>query len=198
MIYPCPKNGKRFRDELQKRTGVEKLQFPYMIDPNTGVEMFESGDIVKYMWKMYGESAKPNFVFRWMTWSPIQMPTLMASSAVQVFGASVFGRGMYAMSSRSPRKPLTLWGNEHSPYVRLVREALCTLEIPYNLINAPMGATWKRDAYRQKFGNLLSDFRKSVNFIQIPLLEDPNTETTLLESYDIIEYLYSNYKATRC
>ena len=98
-----------------------------------------------------------------MTWSPIQMPTLMASSAVQVFGASVFGRGIYAMSSRSPRKPLTLWGNEHSPYVRLVREALCTLEIPYNLINAPMGATWKRDAYRQKFGNLLSD----VNHLEI-------------------------------
>ncbi len=38
-IYPCPKGGTRFRPALMKRGG--KLQFPYLVDPNSGKEMFE-------------------------------------------------------------------------------------------------------------------------------------------------------------
>ncbi len=33
VIYPCPKGGTRFRDRVKRRGG--KLQFPYLIDPNT-------------------------------------------------------------------------------------------------------------------------------------------------------------------
>ena len=33
-IRPCPKRGRRFRDELVERGG--KAQFPYLVDPNTG------------------------------------------------------------------------------------------------------------------------------------------------------------------
>ena len=39
-IYPCPKRGPRFREELIARGG--KAQFPYLHDPNTGKEMYES------------------------------------------------------------------------------------------------------------------------------------------------------------
>lgn len=45
-------NGSMNRDVLMKRTkGV--FQAPYIIDPNTGVEMFESAEIVKYLEQVY-------------------------------------------------------------------------------------------------------------------------------------------------
>ncbi len=31
-----------------------KMQVPYLVDPNTGVKMFESAQIVKYLKKQYG------------------------------------------------------------------------------------------------------------------------------------------------
>jgi len=40
MIYPCPKGGPNYREELRRRGG--KAQFPYLVDPNTGKEMYES------------------------------------------------------------------------------------------------------------------------------------------------------------
>ena len=38
-IYPCPKNGRRFRPIVAEQGG--KTQFPYLVDPNTGVAMYE-------------------------------------------------------------------------------------------------------------------------------------------------------------
>lgn len=51
-IYPCPKNGARYRPEVAARGG--KAQFPYLVDPNTGTTMFESADIVAYLQQTYG------------------------------------------------------------------------------------------------------------------------------------------------
>jgi glutaredoxin 3 len=42
-------------DELLKRGG--KSQFPYLVDEAAGVEMYESGDIVKYLAGKYGKDA---------------------------------------------------------------------------------------------------------------------------------------------
>ncbi|MGH8461914.1 MAG: glutathione S-transferase N-terminal domain-containing protein [Stenotrophobium sp.] len=41
----------RNRIALEQRTG--RVQLPYLIDPNTGVEMYESADIVAYLEKTY-------------------------------------------------------------------------------------------------------------------------------------------------
>ncbi|MHC5059284.1 MAG: glutathione S-transferase N-terminal domain-containing protein, partial [Planctomycetota bacterium] len=38
MIYPCPKKGPRFREEVKRRGG--KYLFPYLVDPNTGEAMY--------------------------------------------------------------------------------------------------------------------------------------------------------------
>ena len=46
-IYPCPRGGKRFRPRARELGG--KLLFPYLVDPNTGVRMHESADIVAYL-----------------------------------------------------------------------------------------------------------------------------------------------------
>ncbi len=50
-ILPCPKGGKRFRAELIERGG--KALFPYLVDPNTEVAMFESAEIVSYLERTY-------------------------------------------------------------------------------------------------------------------------------------------------
>lgn len=50
MIYPCPRGG-RFRAEVKARGG--KMQFPFLVDPGTGKETFESADIVAYLESTY-------------------------------------------------------------------------------------------------------------------------------------------------
>src|ERR1700690_2376107 len=57
MIYPCPKNGPRFRVEVARRGG--KAQFPYLVDPNTDSALYESDDIVTYLFDQYGDGAVP-------------------------------------------------------------------------------------------------------------------------------------------
>ncbi|GAA5315629.1 MAG: glutathione S-transferase N-terminal domain-containing protein [Candidatus Pelagadaptatus aseana] len=46
----------RNRKALLERTG--KVQVPYLIDPNTGVEMYESADINRYLEHTYGQKNK--------------------------------------------------------------------------------------------------------------------------------------------
>jgi glutathione S-transferase len=42
----CPR-GSRKRNELFAKTGT--FQVPYIEDPNTGVKLFESADIIEYL-----------------------------------------------------------------------------------------------------------------------------------------------------
>lgn len=57
MVYPCPKEGTRFRPKVMELGG--KTQFPYMVDPNTGVSMYESDDIIMHMFGNYGSGNIP-------------------------------------------------------------------------------------------------------------------------------------------
>jgi glutathione S-transferase len=51
IVRNVPKGSPK-RAELKKRGG--KVQVPYLIDPNSKVEMYESDDIVAYLEKQYG------------------------------------------------------------------------------------------------------------------------------------------------
>ncbi|KAJ0792044.1 putative glutathione S-transferase, glutaredoxin active, Thioredoxin-like superfamily [Helianthus annuus] len=51
LYYPCPRNGPTFRPKVGQMGG--KQMFPYMVDPNTGVSMYESDDIIKYLVEKY-------------------------------------------------------------------------------------------------------------------------------------------------
>ncbi|KAJ9695093.1 hypothetical protein PVL29_010542 [Vitis rotundifolia] len=57
LFYPCPRNGPNFRPKVAQMGG--KQQFPYMVDPNTGVAMYESDDIIKYLVGKYGDGNVP-------------------------------------------------------------------------------------------------------------------------------------------
>lgn len=163
MIYPCPKGGTRFRPG--------KKQFPYLVDPNTGAEMYESMDIARYLAKTYGDGSLPF----WLRFGPLTTISSMMASAWRA------GHGGRAKKSVAPEKPLELWSFEISPYCRLAREALCELEIPYVLHNVP-----KKSVNRK-------DFVSRSGKMMVPYLVDDNTGKSMFESADIVRYLHATY-----
>ena len=168
-VYPCPKGG-RFRDDVRRRGGRE--MFPFLVDPNTGVELYESADIVAYLYKHYGAGPAPVLA---------QSPLSVVSSALA--SASRPTRGRQVKPSQPPAELLDLYSFESSPYCRLVREELCELDIPYRLFNVGKGSP-SRDAFIARSGRMM-----------VPYLVDPNTDQQLFESQDIVSYLRHTYGA---
>lgn len=168
-VYPCPKGGPRFREDVRRRGG--KAQFPYLIDPNTGESMYESDVIVDYLYTTYGHGNPPLM----LRLPVVRDVTSMLASAVR------FGMGVTYRPARQPEKPLELWSFEVSPFCRIAREALCELELPYRLHNVAKGSP-KRDAFAARSGKM-----------QVPYLFDPNTGAAMFESADIVTYLNETY-----
>ncbi|MFT4520650.1 MAG: glutathione S-transferase [Halioglobus sp.] len=189
-ILPCPKKGERFRPALVERGG--KAQLPYLVDPNTGVEMYESLDIVAYLFETYGQR---------------EMPAKWKVGKLQTFGSMLasaprLSRGMQANPGRRPVYFLELYSFESSPYARPVRELLCEMEIPYILRNC--GRTqpqdWLLPSVREKMniqrGSELENRQRLQEIegkVSIPYLYDPNTDVGLFESGDILNYLRDTY-----
>jgi glutathione S-transferase len=168
-VRPCPKGGSRYRDELTRRGG--KAQFPYLIDPNTGKEMYESTEIVRYLFAEYG-AGKPPAALGGST---------LATLAVVASGMGRGTAGSFVRASRAPVEALELYSFEASPFCRLVREALCELELKYLLHNVAKGSA-RREEFIQRSGKM-----------QVPYLVDPNTGAQLFESAEIIDYLNETY-----
>jgi glutathione S-transferase len=189
-IYPCPKAGERFRPELVERGG--KAQFPYLVDRNSGVEIYESLDIIDYLFATYGQRELPG------KWKAGKLQTLgsMLASAPRVT------RGMMAHPGVSPELLLELYSFESSPFARPVRELLCEMEIPYLLRNC--GRTrlqeWVLPSMRERL-NIQPDselenrrvLQDTEGKVSIPYLYDPNTGRGLFESSDILDYLRDTY-----
>jgi len=169
-IWPCPKNGPGYRRQLIERGG--KAQFPYLVDPNSGVEMYESQDIVAYLFDRYGRGGAPPL---------LSVPVLRDVTSV-LAGLPRAGFGSHYRNARAPEVPLELWSFEASPFCRLVREALCTLELPYVLHNVAKGSV-RRDEFVARSGRMM-----------VPYLVDPNTGVEMFESADIVDYLEKTYR----
>ena len=167
IIYPCPKGG-RFREDVRQRGGRE--MFPFLVDPNNDVEMYESADIVAYLYENYGASGPPVIG---------QSPLSIASSALA--SATRPSRGARVEPSEQPDELLELYSFESSPYCRIVREVLCELELPYHIYNVGKGSP-SRGAFRDRSGKMM-----------VPYLVDPNTQTDMFESANIARYLRETY-----
>ncbi|MEN7343348.1 MAG: glutathione S-transferase N-terminal domain-containing protein [Pseudomonadota bacterium] len=192
IILPCPKGGKRFRQEAEHIGG--KAQFPLLVDPNNGTVLYESADIVHYLYETYGNrETLPKSVIK-----------MLNSSAATLASTLRMGRGMRVRPSRAPSEPLELYSFESSPFARLVRERLCELEIPYLLRNTgkakptdllpPAVRRTTMPGYVHEGRNRQALFER-MGHVQIPFLTDPNTDAELFESADIIRYLDKTYGA---
>jgi glutathione S-transferase len=81
-----------------------------------------------------------------------------------------------------PTQLLQLYDMEGSPYCRAVREALTALGLDAEIYPCPRGGTRFRPQAERLAGKQ-----------QFPLLVDPNTGTTMLESAAIVNYLFRTY-----
>jgi glutathione S-transferase len=168
-FYPCPKGGGTFREKVISEGG--KAQFPYLKDPNTGVAMYESEEIIQYLYDTYGDGK--------------EVPTSLLGNGATVSASLAMllrmGKGSNAVPSTPPAEPITLWAYEASPFCKIVRERLVELEIPHIQKTCARGS-----AKRQEL------FDKTGTF-QVPYIEDPNTGVNLFESSDILAYLDDKY-----
>jgi glutathione S-transferase len=173
LVHPVA-HGSTRRDELRRLGG--KVQVPYLVDPNSGVAIYESDDICTYLEATYGAGRPAR--------------GLGALSALNTFDSFLatavrLGRGTRCVAglgtARRPASPLELYNMEGSPYCRKVREALSELDLEHLVRNVPKGSP-KRDALRERAGK-----------VQVPYLVDPNTAAAMFESDDIIAYLVRQY-----
>ena len=169
QVRPCPKGGSRFREEVKTRGG--KTQFPYLVDANTGKEMYESDDIVAYLFQEYGAGSVPALLG----------PGLLTDGSSMLACVWRPNFGVRYRAACAPEQPLELTSFEGSPFCRIVREALSSLEIPYLLHNVAKGSP-SRPKFVERSGKMM-----------VPFLVDPNTKTEMFESAAIVDYLETTY-----
>ena len=167
-IYPCPPGGARFRSIVKQRGGKE--QFPFLVDPNTDRQMYESNEIIRYLAETYGDGTVPVT----LKLGPLTDLRSAMATAARPFGSR-------ARPSKAPAEPLELYSFEASPFCRIAREALCRLELPYVLHNVGKKSP-KREAFVARSGKMM-----------VPFLVDPNTDAAMFESADIVAYLEETY-----
>lgn len=92
------------------------------------------------------------------------------------------GSVAFRPARKQPAQPLQLYDIEACPYCRLVRETLSALDLDVVIYPCPKGGARFRPQARVLGGKA-----------QFPLLVDPNTQRTLYESADIVEYLAQTY-----
>lgn len=177
---PCPgaRQGK-FSQELLERTGRQTI--PYLIDPNTKKELFESGDQIEYLLQTYGPPASEfDRKALWpITFEPFSIATSTMVAILRGFPGSQ--RQANARPDNEEMEPLELWGYESSPFVRPVREKLDALCLPHIMVSCSRGSV-NRDRMVAKTGRF-----------QVPFLVDPNTGLEIFEGLEIVKYLDAVY-----
>mmetsp|Transcript_6969 Transcript_6969/g.13825 ORF Transcript_6969/g.13825 Transcript_6969/m.13825 type:complete len:285 (+) Transcript_6969:134-988(+) len=180
-----------FREEVKARGG--KLVFPFLVDDTLGVAMNESGDIVRHLWRHYADGIcedtdmRPTSSYNLasfkalapleegvcvqppshVAWKILDVPTLIAASVLRPLPH----HGVMITPSATPDdgREITLHGNEACAGSRLVREALCTLQIPYVLIPCTQGGAFVSPTgatpYLQDGSFLSSDAEEAVKHL---------------------------------
>ena len=188
IIYPSPKGGKRFRAKAEELGG--KQQFPFLVDKNTGVNLYESKTIIAYLYSTYGAKQKK------MPFYTFELLGSFSSTLTRN------GKGTYACESKAAEKNLVLYSFEASPFSRPVRELLCELELPYELRNTgkdtlkDMGPPKLRKTLFPKLpvtGRNRIDLYNRAGKVQVPYLVDDNHQVEMFESAQILDYLLSTY-----
>jgi len=176
---PCPGARAGFSDELFERSGRRTV--PYLVDPNTGVEMGESGDQIEYLLSNYGPPADTfDRKALWpITFEGFSVNTAIAAAILQNMPGAA--RQDNARPDNGQMKPLELWGYECSPFVAPVREKLCSLCLPHTFVSCSRGSE-NRNRMMERTGRF-----------QVPFLVDPNTGIEMFEGAEMVQYLDQVY-----
>jgi anaphase-promoting complex subunit 7 len=151
IVYELRSVGKksRRREELAAFSGGT-TQCPYIIDPNTGVQMAESIDIIRYLYRTYALWAPPNEVLEGISniLLPWVRPILSALAPVQA-GLSTEEHGQYAkeiaifkskIEEEVKSEPVVIYTYALSPFCIEAKKLLDNLDIDYREIS--LGGEW--------------------------------------------------------
>src|SRR5690554_346016 len=152
-----------------------KTQFPFLVDPNTGTELYESEAIIDYLAETYGGGR-----------SGLSKTVAPLSTLNSALAGGLRPRGLSSRLKKprdaQPEQLLELYNFESSPYCRKVREVLDELELDALIQNVAKGSK-RRPELVKRGGQMM-----------VPFLVDPNTGRQLYESDDIVAYLRATYK----
>jgi glutathione S-transferase len=168
LVRPCPRGGPRWRARVRELGG--RTQFPFMVDPNRDAAMYESSDIVEYLFTHYGDRSAP-----WLVKSHVGVPTGSLASSLRM------NRGRFYRPARQPELPLELWGCEGSPDCKIVREVLCELELVHLQRNVGEGSQARAELVARSGSD------------RIPWLHDPNDDASITGSEAIVLHLERTY-----
>ena len=195
-VYPCPKGGEKYRKIVQEKGG--KQQFPFLVDENSGVALYESQDIIHYLFQHYGKSGKTPQKFAHYPQLPV-----VALAGTLVNGARGIWINKKIIDRAAPAELLELWGFEASPFTRVVRATLAELELPFIYHNVakerwqdmgPAVLRFKPGKYQALAGGKREKVMNVMGRdIQVPYLVDPNTGVKMFESAAIVKYLNKYY-----
>ena len=169
-VRPTARGSLR-REELRRLGG--KVMVPYLLDPTTGVALYESARIVRYLYDHYGSGRVPLL----QRLGPLNTGLSFVTTALR----PTRGRRVVSSLRRDPTALLVLYSRESHPFCRRVREALTEFDLAYVCKNVPRGSP----AYDEL--PAVSGKR------EVPVLVDPNTGETRNEADAIITYLSRTY-----
>jgi len=155
QVRPCPKGGERFRREVEARGG--RLQFPYLVDHDAGVSLYESDAIVRHLFERYGCGRA--------AW-PLGAGAIDTALSM-LAGVAHPADGTFAEASTPPDRPLELVADEGRAASRRLRARLSSLEIPYLLKPAARGSARAESLARRG--------------LSPPTLLDPNVDVELTD-----------------
>jgi len=153
IVYEVRSAGKESPrpDELRSITGGSS-QCPFLIDPNTNIDMAESKDIIEYLYKTYAKWTPPNEVLEWT--SAIVMPLLkplfqfltplQAGSFKDVSSKSDYGQSLAAVRQQIDddiqSNAVVVYTYELSPFCTEAKDLLTRLGVDYKEIS--LGKEW--------------------------------------------------------
>lgn len=101
-----PQRGRRYRHIVYARGGMS--QFPYLVDPNTAKSLYESSQIVRYLFNNYGYGSVP-LMLRLRLLADL---TSTLASYMRLF------QGTYYRNAHQPKRLLELYSIEPCPHSR--------------------------------------------------------------------------------
>lgn len=144
--------------------------------------MFESDQIVNHLFSKYGTPTEYMVGKRYRDTVPFQLRGFLAILSAGIAAIVRFMPADKMQVDARPEnwqvRPLVLWGYETSPFVRTVREKLCSLGLPHTMVNCARGSA-----------NRAPLARRTGKHFQVPYLFDPNTGVEMCESIEIRMYL---------
>jgi len=171
-IRPCPRGGKRFRDDLRRVAGESHP--PCLVDHAESRVVYGADAIVVHLCERYGTGSVP--------WGHRLGPISRMTGRLATGGRST---PSVALPSVRPGLPLDLWGYEGAAECRRVRDVLCTYEMPFTLHNVARGSAKRRALLRPGSAG------------RIPCLVDLNTGAVLADSCAIASYVRRIYGEAR-